>query len=383
MNSEIGLFYPRQSSEHKTKYHKLLEGATQLSPVFSESPKPYLNYRTAEKIFCRAFCASDKSRQDISVDAVKEKDGIGVKTFVTGSGACKFEKIAEFVNRTKYPLDESNYLRMIKQIADYRNTRLIDTIKKFDLHNTIYHYIVRGVGKIKICECPMTLINIDSITTPETVRGNAVKFKDGVSNYYFHLSKHTLFKQFAYAAPLAEIDIDYSIKEESLRYIVEELSSKGVAESVLLEDYDYVILPLYSTQNESVPLRSGLNQWNAGGRPRDPDEVYIPIPSVVHRKKPGFFPTRNCKFRLITEDGHAFTAKVCQDNSKALMTEPNKDLGKWLLRDMLGLKRGELATLGHLSNKKADNVIIYKISGNKYKISLHSFGEFRKEYAEA
>jgi hypothetical protein len=71
---------------------------------------------------------------------------------------------------------------------------------------------------------------------------------------------------------------------------------------------------------------------------------------------------------------------VCQENNKALMSDPNKDLGKWLLRDMLGLKKGELATLEFLRKKNADTVIIYKISKNVYQINLHSFGAFESEY---
>jgi hypothetical protein len=60
----------------------------------------------------------------------------------------------------------------------------------------------------------------------------------------------------------------------------------------------------------------------------------------VHEGKPNFFPPRNHKFRLKTQDGETFLAKVCQDNNKALMSDPNKDLGSWLLRGRLHLKPG-------------------------------------------
>ena len=62
------------------------------------------------------------------------------------------------------------------------------------------------------------------------------------------------------------------------------------------------------------------------------------------------------------------------------MTDQNKDLGRWLLRDMLGLKKGELATLEFLRKKNADTVIIYKLKEGIYQISLHSFGGLEKEY---
>jgi hypothetical protein len=38
-------------------------------------------------------------------------------------------------------------------------------------------------------------------------------------------------------------------------------------------------------------------------------------------------------------------SKVCQDGEKALMSYSNKELGEWILRDILELREGELVTL--------------------------------------
>ena len=38
-----------------------------------------------------------------------------------------------------------------------------------------------------------------------------------------------------------------------------------------------------------MPEKSGLNQWNAGGRVRKYGEVYIPIPAEIRKLKIGFF----------------------------------------------------------------------------------------------
>lgn len=62
------------------------------------------------------------------------------------------------------------------------------------------------------------------------------------------------------------------------------------------------------------------------------------------------------------------------------MTDPNKDLGEWLLRYTLDLRRGELATMEHLRRKRADTVIIYKIEDGVFQIALHTFGAFEEEY---
>src|SRR5690625_7356534 len=90
--------------------------------------------------------------------------------------------------------------------------------------------------------------------------------------------------------------------------------------------------------------KSGLKQWNAGGRNRDSNEVYIPIPIYIHQNYPNFFPPRDIHFNLILPHGETLVAKVCQDNSKALMTTPNTALSNWLLRNILNLEEGELAT---------------------------------------
>ena len=97
---------------------------------------------------------------------------------------------------------------------------------------------------------------------------------------------------------------------------------------------DYVILPLYSTRGPDhlVPERSGINQWNAAGRKRKLGEAYVSIPSVIHQSFPDFFPSRDVPFRLLLPNQQtAVPAKVCQDNSKALMTTPNRHLGTWLI----------------------------------------------------
>ena len=41
---------------------------------------------------------------------------------------------------------------------------------------------------------------------------------------------------------------------------------------------------------------------------------------------------RDSEFKLTVPSGEVFTSKVCQDGSKALMTNPNKAIAEWLLR---------------------------------------------------
>ena len=53
----------------------------------------------------------------------------------------------------------------------------------------------------------------------------------------------------------------------------------GSTSTIQPKEENFIILPLYSVRDNNVPTKSGLNQWNAAGRKRHPNEVYIPIPS--------------------------------------------------------------------------------------------------------
>ena len=63
------MFYTDQTNEQKAEYEKFLRTVGCLSNLFSDSDVPYLYYRVAEKMFCRAFEAEDLSRSDVSADA--------------------------------------------------------------------------------------------------------------------------------------------------------------------------------------------------------------------------------------------------------------------------------------------------------------------------
>lgn len=76
--------------------------------------------------------------------------------------------------------------------------------------------------------------------------------------------------------------------------------------------------------------------------------------------------------------GEIFEAKVCQENSKALMTNPNKALSDWLLRKILQLKEGELATIEKLDKLGFDSVIITKNKKSEFKIDIMRSDSYEK-----
>ncbi len=142
-----------------------------------------------------------------------------------------------------------------------------------------------------------------------------------------------------------------------------------------------IYLPLFSEVGGlHVPLKSGLNLWNASGRTRDCDEVYITVPSTIHRLHPEFFPDRDVSFNLILPDEKILVAKICQQGGKALMTYPNKELGKWILRDVLGIVEGELLKIDDLEAKGIYSVNVIKVDEFEFKIlpsSLEDYEKFR------
>ena len=148
------------------------------------------------------------------------------------------------------------------------------------------------------------------------------------------------------------------------------------------KEKEYICLPLFSDRGtRHVPEKSGLNQWNANGRKRNINEVYIPIPAIINKTFPSFFPGRDVDFRLRLPDGNTITAKVCQDGNKALMSNPNLDLGKWILRQVMNLEEGELLTYERLQELNIDSVVIYK-DEEGYSINfleLGSYDEFIEE----
>lgn len=141
-------------------------------------------------------------------------------------------------------------------------------------------------------------------------------------------------------------------------------------------------LPLYSestTQGKYVPERNSLNLWNASGRARHENEVGIPIPIDFRNRHGDFFPGVMQSFDLKLPNFRTLKAKQCQQDGKALMSNPNKDLGKWILRDVLNIPEGTLVTYSMLLSRDIDSVYVEKWSDGRniyYKIFPAKVGEY-------
>jgi len=371
----------KNSNSEQNYYKKILQILGSLTNLFSESKVPYLNYRITENLYCKSFSATNLSRSDVSADASLNKVGIGIKTFVNGNGK-SLQKVAEF-NKDNIKFRGLPTKELIEKVADLRNARIQTTERIYGLKNMIYHCIVRDKEKIRTFECDMNLIDKLSIKILNSTK-NTISFKDSLNEYSFNITKSTLYKRFVTKDVILEVDVKilddpFEVLEEKFSKVKEVYYKKKITEK------PFVVLPLYTiTKEEKIVFeRSGLNQWNAKGRKRDANEIYIPIPIWIHKRFPGFFLSRDMPFNLILPDGTMLEAKVCQDSSKALMSKHNADLGKWLLRKVLNLKEGELLTYKKLEEIGLDSVIIERIDNKTYAIDFRPSGtyeEFLEEY---
>ena len=367
--------------ENDGNYLKLLSAVSKLSGLFSESAIPFINYRVAENIFCRSFDAGNLSRSDTAFDANYNSIGVGLKTFVCNSNNSN-EKVAEF-NSLSRVLADFQGKDLAHKLAEFRNERIDLANRLYNIESSLYHIVARKDSELVLFETDYDKIDIKNI---HAVKQNSasLQFEDGKNLYSFNYSKSTLFRKFY--IPYTAFKLPIEILEDPYTLLLDLFEDKALkpATDKFIRGENYVILPLYGFKNKEkfVFKKSGLNQWNAGGRKRDFGEVYIPIPAEIHKKFPNFFPERDQLFELKIPTGEMFSAKVCQDNSKALMTNPNRALSDWLLRKVFQVKEGELLTIEKMNELGFDSVIIYKTDDTNYqidKIKINSYEQFIKE----
>ena len=375
------MFITLRHSQQVEYYQKMLGKVGSLSGLYSESNCPLLHYRVTEKIFCRAFGADDLGRADIVVDAKLDNVGIAIKTFLQKNGS-SYEKIGEF-GAAKESYEKLTPLAKIKKICELRNERIRFAKRLHGLDTLAYHCVVRGEGRIMIFEQPLVEISLDNVRLKD-VSGAGISFGDGRGEYSFLLSKNTLFKKFYSKQPLLTVFL--KIMSEPFEFLDKQVGDEMWKGDGVEEDQvpsvaeNSIILPLYSktTEGKCVFPRSGLNQWNASGRRRSCDEVYIPIPAWIHDKWDRFFPPKDAEFSILLPDFRSLRAKVCQQGRKALMSNPNGALGKWILRDVLKIEPGELLTYSDLLKTGVDGVRLSKISNKEYTMQFSEAGEYEE-----
>lgn len=345
-------------------YFDMLKAVCRLSKLFSENSVPYIDYRIVENLFCKYYQATNDARLCTAFDARINTLGVGIKTFILGKSH-KTEKVAEF-NQLRDVLNGLSGVNLAKKLGELRNERIDFSVRTYNVTDMIYHIIGREDCSLRVFNCDYPYIQIDNIGDVKQGHAGSISFTDGLNRYRFNNSKSVLMMQFD--VPQDEcVVIDTPILDDPYEFLerllqVDAIPHYDAPKKRREKGKDYVVLPLYSFRHgkKQVPLKSGLNQWNASGRPRNPNEVYIKIPRKIHELYPDFFPRRDNPFVLNLPNGECLSAKVCQDGSKALMSNPNSALGEWILRDVLNLPEGQLVTYDTLKLYGIDSVLIEK-----------------------
>jgi hypothetical protein len=329
------------SSVDFATYEKLVKSVGSLSKLFTENNVPFLSSKFVEKLFVFTSASEDLARRDMSFDAKTVAGaGVGVKTFgVNQLTGIKTEKVAEFTaDATRGIFSNLNSEELALTVANYRNARVQSDarIYNIDLENSFYHCLVRSSDGCMIHEEPYELIDVDALRLDkESLKSKNPRFSDGKNVYSFSTAKNTLFKTFKLESHANSPVIEVTLLENVFELLLSgALTSGGFAlqDATQVTEHPYVILPLYSTSTGQVEAKSGINQWNAGGRARVFGEAYIPHPKAVRDKNPDFFPPKDVSFKLRVPSGEVMSAKVCQADGKAIMSNPNSALCDWLYR---------------------------------------------------
>jgi hypothetical protein len=394
-------------------YLEKLALIAQLSPLFSDSDIPFIQSRFAERLFCLESGAKDLARQDISFDARDDGgSGIGVKTYVSATKeTAKVEKIAEFTSyATQGKFIGLTGEALAREVSTLRNLRVNSDSAEIgvSLDSSFYHCVVRTPGELFFIEQDFAQIALEEIrptdkfgkSTTDFSKSGHVYFEDASHQYMFNVAKNVLYRRFdprlGFVSSSQKLQTDLDLA--GLIVEIQKLNLSALAgnkpSTPVKVDSEYVILPLYTPSTKSVASASGINQWNAGGRLRKFSEAYIPVPAQVHKIMPGFFPARDVSFSLKLPSGQVVQASICQDNDKALMSNPNTDLCKWLFgtidgtfaeaeRRMATVNRpytySDLLTIGK------DSVIVRSVSGFPWDYELESapVGSYEKFIEEA
>lgn len=411
------------------KYSELLRAVASLSRLYSNNEKAYIDSRFVEKLFVYTSGAKDLSRKDNSFDALLGNAGVGVKTFgISTANSKKSEKIAEFTTFASQGFFNGlSQEQLAIKASEIRNARVATDAAEYDIDisNSFYHCLLRTNEGAIIHEEPYSYVDVEKIKPIDPNTFDEVDtfpdgigfpcFSDNKNIYTYNTSKNVLFKRFDIAngknSELIPLIIHEGVFEKLLGWfknsnklnleykIQEKLPSYNLVDPTK-SDVDFVVLPLYSlseTKRASkengrttkiVAEKSGINQWNAGGRKRKFGEAYIPIPIEIHHKYPDFFPSADKPFNLTLPNGKNVVAKVCQQNRKALMSNPNDLICEWLFKS-IDSKYSEKEFENRFNSKKfytyqdlemagKDAVKVIKIDSNHFSIEFMALGSFDK-----
>lgn len=424
------ILWNQLDKEKQEKYIKRLTALGVLSGLFKEldgknGRKPYLHYRNHEISFIDSFEVQGITRKDSAFDAIvrvgDKTIGVGLKTWVHNSDS-SIQKVAEFNKKSgelRQLFEAGKDVDLVHRVAELRNSRIDDDKRLYETDLDIYHVITRDTNCFYIIEFPYEKIDINNIKDIHK-RGSSISFNDGKNDYIFNMSKSTLFKRFDASENERILSVKIDIHDDPF-YILENIfnsepSSNEKDCSVMPPLHDdntsldlktpqnlpitpsfdksgnFIMLPLYNDDTYDVNEKSAFNaslaspKTKGSNNPRPEYEAYAQIPTYIHQLYPNFFgfnaldddARSNSSFNLHFPNGKIIPAKITQDRGKGLQTNPQSELGKWLLFSIFGLKEYEMLTRDILDEKEIDSIKITKIDNNNFKVDVCSYLDYEK-----
>lgn len=316
-----------------------------------------LNPRSVEYMLCESLNLENLSRKDSPIDALKGKIGFGIKTFLlprlNDKILTKSEKVAEFKEDSLKISQALTDLDKIITVSYLRNQRLKTAMTNDCLNSLLYLLILRFKNQVFYYEHSYEFIDIEHIKIISSHEKNIV-FTDNINTYSYKFSNSTLHQDFSIEK--SKIKETYNIEKI---YSPEELEDKLISEKKITLFF-----------SDLLQSASGLNQGYAKGRKRDTDEIYIPIKSKIHKEYPHFFPRNKANldmpFTVMLTNNKFATCKLCQSGRKALMSNPNTTLGKYILRFLLKVPKNHKCTINHIVKSGYTGLYLIKINDTYY-----------------
>lgn len=393
---------PKKNRKEYIEYLKIfgaLSGLFKDNQEGANARKPYLYYRNHEQLFAKVFDVEDLTRKDSAFDAMAvigdERIGIGLKTWIHSKDKT-YQKVAEFNKSAPEvinPLIENGTPEeVVKKVAELRNERIMLDKRLYKTTKEVYHFITRDDDVMNIVETSYDFIDIDSIECINS-DGKTYFFKDKFHKYKFYRSKSVLLEEFD--ASKSEIIESINIEQFDDPFKLIKMIKLPDEKENIIQEQEVIYLPLYKDKKDGriVKEHSGINIRHAKSKnkgsntPRPEYEVEIRINKWIHYVFPRFFgidaldekQVKDNDFDLILPDGRVLRGRIKQQDGKSLQTNPQGALGKWILKDVLGVtNRSDVITWEWLDKLGIDSLQISKIDDKHFKITVAEYGAYEK-----
>lgn len=408
----------------RNEYVAFLQMYGALSGMFNqksnETGRPYLDSKFQETIYARCFNSEDvdigNTPHDILSIFGNDRIGIGIKTWLSSKKSYqKVMQLKSYKDKIDPLLKENKKEELAYTLSKIKNDKMRTDYKRLGLseNKNIYHYVTRDEGKMLIQETSYPLIEENKVR-PVELTDKSFKFTDGVKDYKYTFGDSQIWMLFGEGVRDTTVidEVSVNILSDPFGFMKNAFEFKEQNDFIIPQKDDSVYLPLYSYRDKIVPERSGLNAWNGKSKnkgsnmPRPEGEAYIPIPKIFWKKNPHWFGKdinmldyndfkrrtgkSSIEINLHMPDGSILPALIAQENFKALQTNPQSKLGKWIL-NVLGIKKPickdpskpskNIVTMDLFYKKGFDSVKLWREDPNKLRdiwIDFAPLGSFEK-----